>query len=222
MKRKDYFKKCLFCEKEFITKNNNQKFCCFICSTKHIIKINQNKIKTIVQIDEYNNAFFIIYYKNIKYKILIDIRDKNKIEKYKWHIHKYFNYLYIQGNTSQGKYNQKMQQLHRFLLDVEDINILVDHRNGDTFDNRRDNLRQVNKSQNAINSKLRSDNKSGYKGISWDNTRNKWVVRLRLKDKYLFLGQFDCIEDAFRVRQEAENKYYGEYNRENLYENKIN
>lgn len=76
---------------------------------------------------------------------------------------------------------------------------LLDHINGCKSDNRICNLREANLSENAANSKIKSNNTSGYRGVHWSKTKNKWHAKIRVNGKRLFLGQFDSPEDASAV-----------------------
>lgn len=71
----------------------------------------------------------------------------------------------------------------------------VDHINGDKIDNRPSNLRLCNGTQNQLNRKIRSDNKSGVKGVGLRSRGSKakpW--RARYKKKHL--GRFATKEEA--------------------------
>lgn len=57
------------------------------------------------------------------------------------------------------------------------------------------------------NDKLPKNNTSGYRGIT-KNKYGKWAVTIGFKGKNYYLGGFDKIEDAIKVRQQAEAKYY--------------
>ena len=80
----------------------------------------------------------------------------------------------------------------------------IDHINGDKTDNSIHNLREVSKSCNAFNSKINVLNKSGIKGVSLDTKRNKYSVRIKSKNKYLFIGRFVDITEAAAHRLAAE------------------
>ena len=76
----------------------------------------------------------------------------------------------------------------------------IDHIDGDSLNNRISNLRLASNSQNCQNSKRRSDNKSGYKGVSWDKINNKWVARIRIPGGgYKNLGRFICPMEAHQA-----------------------
>jgi len=67
----------------------------------------------------------------------------------------------------------KRQYLHKLILpDVE----MVDHKNQNKLDNRRDNLRSSNHSKNAANIALPASNTSGYRGVHFCNTEKKFVA----------------------------------------------
>jgi hypothetical protein len=89
----------------------------------------------------------------------------------------------------------------------------IDHINGDRNDNRLSNLRLANSSENAINGKVRSTNKSGYRGVSWDKGKSKWVARLVKDGKQHVLGRFHTKEDAYQVYCEAAKRLHGEFSR---------
>ena len=104
-------------------------------------------------------------------------------------------------------------RIHRFILDCNK-NDVVDHINGNTLDNRKQNLRICSQQQNTMNnSNIRSNNTSGYKGVTWDKSKNKWTAQITVNYKNIHLGRYDKIEDAIKERQKAEIKYFGEYRR---------
>ena len=86
----------------------------------------------------------------------------------------------------------------------------LDHKNGKRDDNRWGNLRVVSKSQNQQNpvNKLRSDNKSGHRGVSWRPDAERWYARIRLNGRYIHLGSFTDIDEAVAARKQAERRYF--------------
>lgn len=75
--------------------------------------------------------------------------------------------------------------------------IFIDHKDGNSLNNRYDNLREATLSQNAANSKKRSDNTSGLKGVSYDKINRKWVARVRVHNgPYKNLGRYDDKDQA--------------------------
>ena len=89
------------------------------------------------------------------YKVYIDNDDVEKISKYKWYINKPQNArtLYVASD--------KVGKLHRFILNVTDKTILIDHINRNGLNNKKNNLRKVNNSINKKNMKVRVNNKFG-------------------------------------------------------------
>jgi len=79
----------------------------------------------------------------------------------------------------------------------------IDHINGDKSDNRWRNLREVDHETNTRNAKLSIMNKSGILGVHWVSKANRW--RAEIGDQYL--GQYVDVENAIKVRKDAEIKY---------------
>ena len=87
----------------------------------------------------------------------------------------------------------------------------VDHKNGDSLDNRRSNLRPASHAQNMQNVGITKANTSGYKGVNWNSDASKWHARIRVNGKRLHLGLFDAAEDAHAAYVAAAEMHHGEF-----------
>lgn len=92
-------------------------------------------------------------------------------------------------------------------------NEFVDHIDGNSLNNRRSNLRLATNSENIRNSKRRSDNTSGYKGVTFRKDLGKWRARIIKDGKRITVGYANTPEDAFQLYQAAAEIEYGEYAR---------
>jgi|SRR6266850_2799308 len=86
-----------------------------------------------------------------------------------------------------------------------------DHKNHDTLDNRRENLRKCTRSQNCRNARIRRDNTSGFKGVGWHERIKKWEARIVVNKKQKYLGVFASKEDAARAYDIAAEVYHREF-----------
>lgn len=138
--------------------------------------------------------------------ILLDDEDYKKIEKdfnnLNWTITKNRNKFYVQKRV-----NGKNIYLHRYIMNCPKGKY-VDHINHNTLDNRKQNLRITNNADNLRNGEIRVNNKTGVKGVYFDNKRNKYVANIKVNYKGIFLGRFDTLEEAQKIRKEAEIKYW--------------
>jgi hypothetical protein len=66
----------------------------------------------------------------------------------------------------------------------------IDHEDHDGLNNRRVNLRDVERPIGNRNLSLRSDNTSGYPGVHWCNTKSRWTARAKIGGKITHLGLF--------------------------------
>ncbi len=89
----------------------------------------------------------------------------------------------------------------------------LDHIGGDPTDNRWCNLRAATRAQNNLNTKRRSDNASGYKGVFWSTQKQRWVARIHIDGKPKHLGSFKVAEDAYAAYCEAAKASYGQFAR---------
>jgi hypothetical protein len=102
----------------------------------------------------------------------------------------------------------KMLRLTTYLLQPGK-GLEVDHIDRDTLNNRRCNLRVVTHSVNVHNQRLRPDNTSGYKGVSWVPHCRKYRARIQLDGKKVHLGMFDDPKEASLAVEAVRNKYVG-------------
>ena len=101
-------------------------------------------------------------------------------------------------------------KLHRiiFLYHRGYMPKIIDHINGDRYDNRIENLREANTYQNRQNSRIYSTSKSGVKNVYWVSNCQKWRVVISINGKRKDFGLYTDIEEAKQVATSIRNKYF--------------
>jgi len=87
----------------------------------------------------------------------------------------------------------------------------IDHKNGTRDCNIWDNIRECTQSQNAFNVCARSNNKSGFKGVSFHKASNKWLASAKINGKSKHLGYFLTAENASAAYQSFAKMNHGEF-----------
>ncbi len=155
--------------------------------------------KINISTKKYLNAFTII-----------DDEDFEWLNEYKW-------YINCGGYVTRFQLiNGKRKQffMHREILNTPE-NFRSDHINGNKLDNRKKNLRVATQQQNCFNRKQEIRNKSGYKGVCWSKQRKKWMTRIEVNNKKIYLGFFDNKLEAANAYNKGAIKYHGEFARLN-------
>ncbi len=118
----------------------------------------------------------------------------------------------------QIKLNRVSYKAHRlaFLICNKFLPPSIDHINGIKDDNRIINLRGCTQSENCRNTKTRSDNTSGYKGVYWVKALSKWTATVQVNKKRTTVGYFSCKHKAAEAYNEAAIIYYGEFAKINV------
>ena len=164
-----------------------------------IIRTRFDKNEIIIR--ENYAELIILNNKNIIVAIgIIDLDDVDRVSKYRWGLTPN-GYIFNRRTT-------KQHQLGRFILDINDSNMVCDHVNRNKLDNRKQNLRIATIRLNRFNTCISIHNKSGKTGVCW--AKGKWEAYIYNIKRYR-LGRFTDKEEAIRVRREAELKLYGEY-----------
>ena len=150
---------------------------------------------------------------------VIDAVDLNKIRNYKWYCSrsgKKGNYRwYAVAWVENG--NGKEIRLPQLLLNAS-TDEQVDHKNGNTLDNRRENIRISTQRENCQNRrKLFRVCSSVFKGVCWHKGNKKWVAQIRPPEskRQRCLGYFDSEIEAARMYNNAAVKLFGNFARLN-------
>ena len=158
--------------------------------------------------------------------VMVDDDDAQYLSEFKWKPAGIKNYpgnriIYPAANVLVGD-KRKVLFLHRLVMGCKfSDGLIVDHKNGDTLDSRKTNLRFSTASQNASNQrdKTRGLRKtSRYHGVYWYKSLNLWRANIRHHRKLSFLGYFRSEEDAARAYDVAARKLHGEFARPNFIE----
>ena len=120
-----------------------------------------------------------------------------------------------------GKWYLKIKVDRRFyaaqsfawLLEYSEWPKMLDHINGDSLDNRIENLRKCNMSQNKGNSRVYKNNLSGAKGVFQDKETGKYRVTIQCKRKRKYIGSYHKLEEAKEAYIKAATELFGEFAR---------
>lgn len=87
----------------------------------------------------------------------------------------------------------------------------VDHRDKNRANNRKQNLRCCDYSENNRNRGLYSTNTSGVTGVAFDKKREQWVATIMYDHRRIFIGRFPDKDAAIMARLETEVRLFGEF-----------
>ncbi len=123
--------------------------------------------------------------------------------------------LYVQGKGYLDGVSTEIL-LQRLMLN-NPKGFLVDHRDGNTFNNMRSNLRPATPSQNAANSRPRKGRL--YKGVSVCKRGSgvKYIAQIQANGKQIYLGTFGTAKEAAKAYNVAAEKYYDEFAYKNVF-----
>lgn len=137
---------------------------------------------------------------------LVDDEDFERVSEFKWFPKTSKRSYYAMANYRLGKNKRTTLHLHRFIMN-NPKGLQVDHINHDGLDNRKENLRACSKKDNIRNQVIRSNNKSGFKGVFFHSQNKNWIAKIRNKH----IGVFqDKVSAAHAYNIEA-SKLFGNF-----------
>lgn len=111
------------------------------------------------------------------------------------------NYGYIKLNVSGVRHGA--HQVAWYIMTGTWPSSEIDHINGIPSDNRWVNLRMVTHQENLANrANLGKNNKSGFVGVSFDSSRNKYRAYHTVFGKQKLIGRFETAEEAAEARRD--------------------
>jgi hypothetical protein len=134
---------------------------------------------------------------------LVDDEDFEYLSPFNWQAIKNKKNFYARNRT-----NGSMHRMICFVgknIDFGDKDV-VDHINGDTLDNRRENLRVVSQRQNTQNRHNKMT--SNYPGVSLH--RGKWIAHILVNGEQKHLGIFKDEREAAKAYERACRELVGE------------
>ena len=197
------------CNDKALYKYKNKIWLC----KKHISQMNQfntilkrtrHDLNEIIKYDDY--AEIILY--NVKHKeigrAIIDLNNVEKCKQYKW-------YLRPDGYVATNNYDNQYIYLHHIILG-DNFELYRDHKDRNRLNNLESNLRLADSSENSMNKSISIRNTSGRVGVHWVKEKQKWCASIGYRNKRKNLGYFYDYMEAVKVREEAEIKYFKDFN----------
>lgn len=152
------------------------------------------------EIDENGNKYFVGKSSNSNDIFYVSSEDYDLIKKYCWRVNvdkrNGYKRLVTSIHFPDGKC--KIKTIWAIITGYD----YVDHEDGNTMNNRRENLRQSNHLLNMQNKKIYKNNKSNEPGIRLRD--NKYTVDIRFNNKDYNLGRYSDFNVALMVRVRAE------------------
>ena len=145
---------------------------------------------------------YAILYDSKNREFYVSLTDLPKVLELTWYVNEARDNEVINGCNK--------IKLHRYIMDVTDSNIDIDHINHDRRDNRRENLRIATRSENNRNRYIHH-NTSGKVGVSYSKARDSYESYIGINGKCIKLGYSKSFEEAVAKRIKAEEKYYGDW-----------
>ena len=100
-----------------------------------------------------------------------------------------------------------------FLMHHGYIPEVTDHTDYDTTNNRIENLRASTKSTNGMNRDKPKSNTSGVKGVVWHKGGKKWMARVMVGGRDIYLGLYADFAEAVSVANAARIEKHGDFAR---------
>jgi hypothetical protein len=165
----------------------------------------------------YGYTYRRIYLGEGKWTIL-EQADYYRLKHYKW-------IVYGTGNGGQNlyairfkliePYKTTMVSMHREIMNAKDER-LVDHRNCNSLDNRKSNLRFATRAENMRNRRKKRNATSQYLGVHYYKPQGTWSCAILHNGKRIWLGRFVNEIDAAKTHDVAAKKYHREFARLNF------
>lgn len=140
----------------------------------------------------------------------VDADDFERVAAFRWH--RTVSGRHHRYAVTETKIDGKRVRLvmHRFILDLTDRRLEVDHINGDGLDNRKENLRLATHAENLRNRMKRHFSaESPYKGVG--RRGHRWVAGVMLNGVRMILGVFDTAREAALAYDDAIRGHHGEF-----------
>ena len=142
---------------------------------------------------------------------LVDNEDFEYLNQWKWHTTKlgYAIRTDSKGIVG-GKPKNSVVYMHRVIMDTPK-GFVTDHINSNKLDNRKKNLQVCKQGMNVAKKSNQSNNTSGYRGVTFNKRKGKWMARFTLGNKTWFLGYHLNPEYAAKLYDKTASRELGRF-----------
>jgi hypothetical protein len=143
---------------------------------------------------------------------LVDAADYERLSQYRWCAQRSRgtrSFIAVR-NSPAGSGKRSHVRMAREIMEAPP-GVQVDHKDHNTLNNQRGNLRLATPAQNQQNVRLSARNTSGFKGIWFDKQKRKWRAEIRANTVRTRLGWHRSPERAHAAYLEAAYRLHGEF-----------
>ena len=139
----------------------------------------------------------------------VDDEDFERINRYKWYAYKSNNTIYARRNVRTGSKRQTAIQMHRDVMGcTAGDKKIVDHKNFNGLDNRKENLQVVSINVNIHRRNKQANNHTGYIGLSWKPKKKTWEAWVTINKRKIYCGCHKNPMVAAKMRDKVVLDFY--------------
>jgi len=145
---------------------------------------------------------------------LVDECDYALVNAFKWYAKEEHGLFYAIRTVCGGKCS-----MHRMIMLATreiPVGMVIDHKNRNGLDNRRDNLRLATPAQNNFNRTYKRKSRSKLRGVVWHEKLSKWQAQIKCGRKNFYLGLFGSAAEAAIAYDAKAREMFGEFARLNF------
>jgi hypothetical protein len=154
---------------------------------------------------------------NSKKYAIVDPIDYYPLSNHIWLAYRRKGSYNILRFTEEGGFFRPVS-MHRYVMQLKlksqnrtlPSDLVIDHMNNITHDNRRSNLRLATTAENSRNKRSRGG-VSKYKGVVYRAHKKLWVARISVNRKRIYIKSCKSEIDAAKAYDKAAKKYFGEF-----------
>lgn len=140
---------------------------------------------------------------------LVDDEDYRYLSEYNWHTHKDRDRFYARTTIVDNGHPKKVM-MHRYIMRVSG-GMVLDHKDGNGLNNQKSNLRICTRAENGRNQKIKDGLSSQFKGVHFHKDTGKWMSRVTVSKKLIYLGLFVSETDAAVAYDNKAKELHGEF-----------
>lgn len=143
------------------------------------------------------------------FKVKVDKEDFDYLNQFSWFAN--IEKRSIGKRVADRGYRYKIRRMHRLIMNCP-CGLTIDHKNGNTLDNRKINLRICSIRENNLNKpKIQKQTSSKYKGVSWQKKEKKWYSSIKSNYKSYNLGLYEKEIDAAKAYDNKALELFGKF-----------